>query len=98
MSEDQNPDLDVSRRSALKKAAATGAGLVVGGAVAGVAGDEQASGIVERVEAKEAWFSERAFSLSGNRVLVSKSGGSFPRTTLANQIYRPRSVRTDLPS
>lgn len=93
MSEDQNPDLDVSRRSALKKAAATGAGLVVGGAVAGVAGDEQASGVVERVEAKEAWFSERAFSLSGNRVLESKSGGSFPGTTLANQIYRPRSVQ-----
>ncbi len=29
MFEDQNPDLDVSRRSALKKAAATGAGLLL---------------------------------------------------------------------
>ena len=90
MPKNKKNDLDVTRRVALKTAATTGAGIVVSGSIAGAAGNDETIATVERVEAKEQWFSQRAYSLSGNKVLVPKEGGSFPETTLALQIYRPK--------
>ncbi|MDB4413075.1 FAD-binding protein [Pirellulaceae bacterium] len=90
MPKNKKNDLDVTRRVALKTAATTGAGIVVSGSIAGAAGNDETIATVERVEAKEQWFSQRAYSLSGNKVLVPKEGGSFPKTTLALQIYRPK--------
>ena len=47
---------------------------------------------VETVEANAAWFSERIWAISGNKV-VTKDGAAIPRTTLAKTIYRPRSAQ-----
>lgn len=47
---------------------------------------------VETVEANTAWFSERIWAISGNKV-VTKDGAAIPRTTLAKTIYRPRSAQ-----
>ena len=93
MSEDNN---DLSRRSVLKNAAIGGVGLVAGGSILGGCESDKASGAVERVErveATEEWFSQRAYCLSGNKVLMTSEGSALPATTLARQIYRPRSAQ-----
>lgn len=50
------------------------------------------SGAVELVEAKDAWFSQRVWSLSGNKVLMTSDGSPVLTTCLARCIYRPRSA------
>ena len=45
------------------------------------------------VKATEEWFSQRAYCLSGNKVLMTSEGSALPATTLARQIYRPRSAQ-----
>jgi FAD/FMN-containing dehydrogenase len=90
MSEEGN---DFSRRSVLKSAAVGGVGLVAGGSIRAVCGDEKTSGAVERIEAMDKWFSQRAFCLSGNKVLMTSEGSALPITTYASQIYRPRSAQ-----
>ena len=90
MSEDNN---DLSRRSVLKNAAIGGVGLVAGGSILGGCESDKASEPVERVEATEEWFSQRAYCLSGNKVLMTSEGSALPATTLARQIYRPRSAQ-----
>lgn len=49
-------------------------------------------GAVELVEAKDSWFSQRVWSLSGNKVVMTSGGHPVPATTLARRIYRPRSA------
>lgn len=87
-----NPS-DISRRSTLKTAAAAGAGLVVGGSLSAVSGDETPIGEIETIEARDRWFATRAYSLSGNKVLVARDAAAFPTNTLATQIYRPKSAQ-----
>jgi len=50
------------------------------------------NGAVELVEATDAWFSQRVWSLSGNKVLMTSDGSPVPATSLARRIYRPRSA------
>ena len=77
----------------LKGAAATAVGLVSGGSLLGGCGGDTASGSVELVDAKDAWFSERVWSLSGNKVLLASGGSPALTTTLARRVYRPRSAK-----
>ena len=90
MSEENN---DVSRRSLLKSAAVGGVGLVAGGSILAGSGSDNVSGAIERVAARDEWFSQRAFCLSGNKVLTTSEGSALPATTLSRQIYRPRSAQ-----
>ena len=83
----------VSRRSVLKDVAASSVGLVAAEfLLAGCEGDP-ASGSVELVEAKDAWFSQHVWSLSGNKVLMANGDSPVPTTTLAGRVYRPRSAK-----
>lgn len=84
---------DISRRSVLKFAAVGGVGVVAGGSVLAGCRVDNASGPMELVEAREEWFSRRAYCLSGNKVLRTSDDGVLPRTTLAREIYRPRSAQ-----
>lgn len=84
---------DLSRRTVLKQAAVGGMGLVASGTLANAASDEKATGAIEQVDAKEQWFSQRVFFVSGNKLLQTKDGSVPPQTTLARQIYRPRSAQ-----
>ncbi|MCX7409768.1 MAG: FAD-binding protein [Planctomycetales bacterium] len=84
---------DITRRSALKRAAVGGVGLVAGGSILVGSGSDTASGAVERVEATDEWFSQRAYCLSGNKVLRTSKGSALFTTTYARQIYRPRSAQ-----
>ena len=94
MEEEASPSADgVSRRSVLKGAAASGVGLVAGDFLLGGCEGDAASGSVELVEAKDAWFSEHVWSLSGNKVLMANGESLVPTTTLAGRVYRPRSAK-----
>ena len=84
---------DITRRAALKRAAVGGVGLVAGGSIRVGSGSDTASGAVERVEATDEWFSQRAYCLSGNKVLRTSKGSALFTTTYARQIYRPRSAQ-----
>ena len=80
-------ELEVSRRTVLKTAAVGGLGLVVGDTLLGRSSlGTQATGSaamqVETVEANAAWFSERIWAISGNKV-VTKAGEAIPRTESA---------------
>ena len=90
MSEENN---DVSRRSLLKSAAVGGVGLVAGGSILAGSGSGNVGGAIERVAARDEWFSQRAFCLSGNNVLKTNEDSALPATTLSRQIYRPRSAQ-----
>lgn len=95
---------EFDRRTVLKAAAAGGLGLVAGETAFGRSGLGNTGGTgvgtpavgsaamqVETVEANAAWFSERIWAVSGNKV-VTKDGAAIPRTTLARTIFRPRSA------
>lgn len=85
---------EISRRSLLKQAAVGGMGMVVGGGShLHSSGDDQATGSIEVVTAKDKWFSEKLFFISGNKLLKMKDGSVLPATTLSSQIYRPRSAQ-----
>ena len=78
--------------SELKQAAIGAWGSGEGSTPAGAGGDG-ASGSIERVEPKEAWLMQRAYWLSGNRLLMTGGDRTFPSTTCAREIYRPRSAQ-----
>ncbi len=96
-----NGDRDMPRRTVLRSAAANGVGLIVGDTLLGRSGfggtplQSDAIGShamqVETVEANAAWFSQRVWAISGNKVLVP-AGAEIPRNTLARRIYRPKSA------
>ena len=86
------PAIPFPRRSVLKAAAVTGVGLVAGGSLVAGSGGDVDNVPVELVEAKDAWFSQRVWSLSGNKVLLKSDGSPVPPITLARRIYRPRSA------
>ena len=82
----------ISRRSMLKGAAASGIGLVVGGSVLASPGGDMTIESVALPAAKDAWFAQRVWSLSGNKVLMTDNASPHPATSLARQIYLPRSA------
>ncbi len=84
---------DVSRRSVLKQAAVGGVGFVTAGSILAGPEGEQARAAVEQVEVKKEWLAQRAYCLSGNKVLKPTDGGAIPATTLARHVYRPRSAQ-----
>ena len=84
---------EITRRSLLKSAAVSGVGVAAGGSILVGPGSEAAHAAVERVDAGEEWFSQRAYCLSGNKVLQASDGSLIPATTFAHQIYRPRSAQ-----
>ena len=95
-------DTTVPRRTVLKTAAVGGLGLIVGDTLlgGGPAGNAASGDAligsqamqVETVEANAAWFSQRVWAISGNKVVVGE-GKAIPRTTLARKIYRPKSAK-----
>ena len=89
----QEENNEVSRRSLLRSAAISGVGVAAGGSILAGLGSETAHAAVERVGAGEEWFSQRAYCLSGNKVLQARDGSLIPATTFAHQIYRPRSAQ-----
>ncbi len=97
-------DHEISRRSALKSVAASGVGVVVAGSfLASCGGDMSSEAVdlvgglsadtVELVTAKDAWFSQRVWAMSGNKVLLSSDGSTPPTNTLAQRIYLPKSAQ-----
>ena len=84
---------EITRRSVLKQAAVTGAGLVMSGSALGAQGGDDPIEKVERVKAKDEWFSQRAYCLSGNKVLSKSDSSSLAAATYASQVYLPRSAQ-----
>ena len=84
---------EITRRSVLKQAAVTGAGLVMSGSALGAQGSDDPIEKVERVKAKDEWFSQRAYCLSGNKVLSKSDSSSLVAATYASQVYLPRSAQ-----
>lgn len=82
----------MSRRTALKGAAAGGVGLVASGAL----GESMSIGAAEPPEgltmSNDEWFAQRAWSVSANKVLPKADGTSPAVTSLAKRIHRPRSA------
>ena len=86
-------DHDPSRRTVLKQAAVGGVGLVASGTLVNAASGEQAIASIEQVDSKDQWFAQRVFFVSGNKLLKTRDGSVLRQTTLARQIYRPRSAQ-----
>ena len=86
------PTTRISRRSMLKGAAASGIGLVVGGSLLASPGGDMTIESVALQAAKDAWFAQRVWGLSGNKVLMTGNASSRPATSLARRIYLPRSA------
>ncbi len=83
---------DMPRRAALVRAVGGGVALATGGRLGADAAGDEAGAPIERVVAPGEWFSHRAYSVSGNKVLTGLSGSDRPATTRARQVYRPRSA------
>ena len=90
MSEDKK---EISRRTVLKNGAITGAGFVASGNVLAVAGDESLKEKIDRVVAKDEWLAQRAYCLSGNKVLANSQSSSLAAATDAREVYRPRTAQ-----
>ena len=88
----QDPETRISRRTALKAAAASGAGLVVGSAIAGPSSTQAATPPEATMGSNDAWFAQRAWSVSANKVLPKADGSTGRVTTLAKRIEHPTSA------
>ncbi len=90
---------EISRRTVLKSATASGVGFVVGTSLLTSCRSDMANGAahmadsVELVPANDVWFSQRVFAISGNKVLIANDGNATATTTLAQRIYRPQSAQ-----
>lgn len=88
----QDPETRISRRTALKAAAASGVGLVVGSAIAGPSSTQAATPPEATMGSNDAWFAQRAWSVSANKVLPKADGATGTVTSLAKRIERPSSA------
>lgn len=79
--------------SSAPKLAAMGADGFGEGAPLGGSGGAEVSAAIEIVEPKQGWLLQRAYCISGNRLLSTSDDGSIPSITDARQIYRPRSAQ-----
>ncbi|MCP4892789.1 MAG: FAD-dependent oxidoreductase, partial [Actinomycetales bacterium] len=90
------PDPRISRRTALKGAAASGVGVVVGGALAEQSSEQLFKKSTAPSEAlmrsNDEWFAQRAWSVSANKVLPRVDGTTGAVTTLAGRIEHPASA------
>lgn len=88
----QQPENQISRRTALKIVAAGGAGMALGCGFEGERSNAQAIPQEALEMSNETWFVQRAWSVSANKVLPGPDGSSTTVTSLAESIYRPRSA------
>ncbi|MDG2093837.1 MAG: FAD-dependent oxidoreductase, partial [Phycisphaerales bacterium] len=98
----KEPEAHLSRRTALKGAAVSSVGLVVGGTLAegtlaeGVLAGQSSKQVNALPEAimgsNDEWFARRAWSVSANKVLPRADGTTGPVTTLAKRIEHPTSA------
>ena len=82
----------MSRRSLLKGVAASGVVVAVGGLVPESYGGDMTHGSAEVPQSNSDWFSQRLWSLSGNKVPM-KGGGAIPVKSLAPRVFLPRSAQ-----
>ena len=82
----------MSRRSLLKGVAASGVVVAVGGLVPESYEGDMTHGSAEVPQSNSDWFSQRLWSLSGNKVPM-KGGGAIPVKSLAPRVYLPRSAQ-----
>lgn len=88
----QDPETRISRRTAIKGAAASGVGLVVGTAIAGPSSLQAVTPPEAPMGPNDAWFEQRAWSVSANKVLPGEDGTTVKVTSLAKRIERPGSA------
>ena len=88
----QDPDTRISRRIALKGAAASGVVVVVGGAFAQNPSKQAGAPLKAVTGSNDEWFAQRAWSVSANKVLPGSDGAAGTVTTLAKRIEHPSSA------
>ena len=82
----QDPENRISRRTALKGAAARGVGLVVGSSLAEQSLMQAGAPQEAVLRTNDEWFAQRAWSVSANKVLPKTDGATGNVTTLAKRI------------
>ncbi len=82
----------ISRRTALKGAAVSGVGLVVGNSFAEQLSKQAVAPPEAILGSNNEWFSQRAWSVSANKVLPKADGLTGSVTTLASRIEFPASA------
>jgi len=87
-----DPDSPVSRRTTLKGIAIGGLGLLAGGITKASAQAVEATPLGRVPETNDEWFRQRAWSVSGNKVLTPQAGPGGSVTCLAKSIHRPKSA------
>jgi hypothetical protein len=88
----QDPENRISRRTALKGAAASGVGLVVGRSLAEQSLMQAGAPQEAVLGSNDKWFAQRAWSVSANKVLPQADGATGNVTTLAKRIEFPTSA------
>ena len=88
----QDSNARISRRTALKGAAAGGVGVVVAGAIAGQPSSQIGALPEAAMGPNDEWFAQRAWSVSANKVLPKADGTTGTVTTLARRIEHPSSA------
>lgn len=86
------PQKEISRRAALQRAAGAGVGLAAGGGLLSSSGVRRVYGSAAGPSTQDDWFTNRAYSLSGNKVLGEDGKGVIPDASLASRIYFPESA------
>ena len=88
----RQPEQQLSRRNALKIAVVGGAGIAMGCRLEGELSNSAAVPQEALEMSNDTWFSQRAWSVSANKVLPGPDGSSTTLTSLAKSIHRPRSA------
>ena len=83
----------IPRRTALKSAAASTLGVMVGKTLAGQSSSQVGIPPEGIKMSNDDWFAQRAWSVSANKVLPKADGTTPPVTSLAKRIHRPRSAK-----
>ncbi|MBM4111467.1 MAG: FAD-binding oxidoreductase, partial [Phycisphaerae bacterium] len=87
-----DPELPVSRRTTLKGIAIGGLGLLSDGTLQAEANGDGTAPMEVVMESNDAWFAQRAWSVSANKLLTPQSGPGGAVTCLAKSIHRPKSA------
>lgn len=82
----------ISRRTAIKGAAVSGVGLIVGSAMAEQSSTQAGAPPEAMMGPNDEWFAQRAWSVSANKVLPKADGTTTAVTTLARRIEHPTSA------
>ena len=88
----QDPDVRITRRTALKGAAVGSVGVVVGSSLAEQVAKLGGALPEMSMTPNEEWFAQRAWSVSANKVVPRADGTTSAVTTLARRIEHPTSA------